>query len=165
MVIGIFSTLYLTFANIFGKRLEAWDFTEPGFCYNTHRIAAPSARHPYVDRIYLGITALFMFSALFGSCMFAIEFPKILTGDEFGTGKVIGTVLMMGLRFCVLVVALLQYPVHLYSIFALRTSNEHLLTGESENKWGFGQIVALVMIGQTLIECFRGYRGMLLPDI
>ena len=59
----------------------------------------------------------------------------------------------------VLTLALAQYPLHLYSVFALRVSNEHLLTGESENAWGFGQIVALVMLAQTFIECFRGIKG------
>lgn len=61
----------------------------------------------------------------------------------------------------VLSFALAQYPLHLYSVLALRISNQHLLAGESENTWGFGQIVALVMLAQTFIECLRAFKGTL----
>lgn len=61
----------------------------------------------------------------------------------------------------VLTLALAQYPLHLYSVLALRISNQHLLAGESENTWGFGQIVALVMLAQTFIECLRAFKGTL----
>jgi hypothetical protein len=61
----------------------------------------------------------------------------------------------------VLTLALVQYPLHLYSVLALRISNQHLLSGESENTWGFGQIVALVMLAQTFIECLRASKGTL----
>jgi len=60
----------------------------------------------------------------------------------------------------VLSLAMVQYPLHLYNVFALRAANQHLLSGESENTWGFGQIVALIMVGQTLVEFCRGVKGM-----
>jgi hypothetical protein len=55
-----------------------------------------------------------------------------------------------------------QYFVHIYSVFALRASNQHLLTGDSENSWGFGQVVALVMLGQPIIGVTRGLKSKIL---
>lgn len=47
--------------------------------------------------------------------------------------------------FMALALAILQCPVHGYMLFALRASNENHLSGDSENQWGFGQIVPLVL--------------------
>ncbi|KAI0131851.1 hypothetical protein BJ170DRAFT_222856 [Xylariales sp. AK1849] len=55
----------------------------------------------------------------------------------------------------VLCLALFQYPVHSYMIYALRSSNERYLSGDSENEWGFGQVVALVLVGSVVLECIR----------
>ncbi|CAG1966678.1 unnamed protein product [Fusarium graminearum] len=52
-------------------------------------------------------------------------------------------------------IALLQYPLHLTMAIIVRKRNERLLTGDSENQWGFGQIVALLLCAGTLVECFR----------
>ena len=62
-------------------------------------------------------------------------------------------------RFLVLVIALFQYPLHSYMLFTLRTSNVEYLSGDSENTWGFGQVVALVLLGSTALECFRAFIG------
>lgn len=56
------------------------------------------------------------------------------------------------LKSAVLGVSVLQFPLHTYMIFSLRNSNEHRLLGDSENTWGFGQIVALVLLGSTLVQ-------------
>ncbi|KAK2595890.1 hypothetical protein N8I77_013679 [Diaporthe amygdali] len=47
--------------------------------------------------------------------------------------------------YTILLLAILQCPVHGYMLFALRASNESQLSGDSENQWGFGQIVPLVL--------------------
>ncbi|KAI0012747.1 hypothetical protein F4779DRAFT_566716 [Xylariaceae sp. FL0662B] len=59
------------------------------------------------------------------------------------------------LRFSILVIALLQYPLHNYTLFQLRISNEPYLSGDSENEWGFGQIIALVLLASVVLECVR----------
>lgn len=59
----------------------------------------------------------------------------------------------------VLFYAFLQLPLHLYSVIALRATNQSLLEGDSENAWGFGQVVALVMVLATLTECWKGVKG------
>jgi hypothetical protein len=63
-------------------------------------------------------------------------------------------------KAALLAVALCQFPVHTYMIFALRTSNEHRLSGDSENVWGFGQIVALVLFGSTLVQSMGAVVGV-----
>lgn len=45
-------------------------------------------------------------------------------------------------------------------VIAIRESNESSLTGDFENTWGFGQIVALVLFMPTFTECVVGFAGM-----
>jgi hypothetical protein len=80
----IFSTLYLIFAIIFGKRLEEWDYNVPGACYNTHLIAESHASHPFVDRIYLGITCYYMFGILIGAIIFSKDY-SLMKKDSSGS--------------------------------------------------------------------------------
>lgn len=55
----------------------------------------------------------------------------------------------------VLVFAIAQYPVHAYMLFQLRHANEAFLSGDPESSWGFGQVVALVLVAATIIDCIR----------
>ncbi|KAH7413634.1 hypothetical protein DE146DRAFT_1630 [Phaeosphaeria sp. MPI-PUGE-AT-0046c] len=49
-------------------------------------------------------------------------------------------------------IALLQCPLHIYSIFALRSANERFLDeGGAEREWGFGQVVAMVLLGTMVL--------------
>lgn len=63
------------------------------------------------------------------------------------------------LKVTVLMLAMLQYPLHIYMIFALRAANEYRLNGDSENYWGFGQIVALVLLTSSILQGFRALLG------
>lgn len=62
-------------------------------------------------------------------------------------------------KLAVLTRAMLQYPLHIYMIFALRAANEYRLNGDSENYWGFGQIVALVLLASSVLQGFRALLG------
>lgn len=64
----------------------------------------------------------------------------------------IGGFSKMSIKIFLLAISLGQFPLHTYEIFALRHYNEHLLSGDSEDSWGFGQIVALVSVGSTLVQ-------------
>jgi hypothetical protein len=64
-------------------------------------------------------------------------------------------------QIIVLLTALVQLPLHAYTLFALRASNEKYLSGESENTWGFGQVVALVLLGAVILEGIRCVAGKL----
>lgn len=53
----------------------------------------------------------------------------------------------------VLFLTLYPCPVHGYFVFAIRSSNQSYLTGESEDQWGFGQIVPLVLLMSVISDC------------
>lgn len=62
-----------------------------------------------------------------------------------------------GKQIPALLVALIQYPVHLYSIFVMRAMNEsHLVQGSSEQDWGFGQVVAVILLGNNVVMLREG---------
>lgn len=74
---AVFGILYLVFAILFGVYLGQWDDNVPGRCYRTRGLALPAAHHPYVDRIYLGVTCLYMFSMLFFAWALALSRCKV----------------------------------------------------------------------------------------
>ncbi|KAK0737787.1 hypothetical protein B0T18DRAFT_234491 [Schizothecium vesticola] len=161
---AVFSILHLAFSILYGQRLEKWDWTVPGRCYNTRLLAMPDASHPYVDRIYLGITCFYMQSSLI-LCFFAafekwLNFEPGEDNDNAPDNSDSDAAEHIGNLYSVLVIlaAMYQYPLHLYSTIALRLSNESLLEGDSENSWGFGQVSALVLVVNTLIQCGAAYH-------
>jgi hypothetical protein len=61
--------------------------------------------------------------------------------------------------FAVVFYAFLQFPIHLYSLISLRMTNNLFLEDDLGSDWGFGQVVAVVMSGATLVECAKGCKG------
>jgi hypothetical protein len=60
-------------------------------------------------------------------------------------------------------IALFQCPLHIYSIFALRSANEGFLDeGSTERDWGFGQIVSMVLLGTIVLTVSDGITGKLM---
>jgi len=60
----------------------------------------------------------------------------------------------------VLSFAAIQGPFHAYAIFTLRKDNEALLTsGIAEQQWGFGQIVAMILLGTNIVALVNGIQG------
>jgi hypothetical protein len=68
------------------------------------------------------------------------------------------------LQYAILAIAMLQCPLHIYSIFALRASNEHYLEGGSEKEWGLGQIAAVVLLGGNILQFVDGFIGRYFPQ-
>jgi hypothetical protein len=73
VLMAVFGLLYLVFAILFGVHLSRWDDNIPGRCYNSSHLALPNAHHPYVEKIYLGVTCLYMFSMLLVALTLAIS--------------------------------------------------------------------------------------------
>lgn len=67
------------------------------------------------------------------------------------------------LQYFILMLAMLQCPLHIYSIFRLRASNERYLEGGSEKEWGLGQIAALVLLGGNILQFVDGFIGRCFP--
>ncbi|KAF2180979.1 hypothetical protein K469DRAFT_753060 [Zopfia rhizophila CBS 207.26] len=64
---------------------------------------------------------------------------------------------LMDIQYAILTIALVQCPLHIYSIFALRAANERYLEGGSEEaQWGFGQIAAVVLLGGNVLQIVDG---------
>lgn len=56
----------------------------------------------------------------------------------------------------------LQFLLHVYILVALRISNQSLLDNVTlEDQWGFGQVIAIIMLAATLLECAKGVEGQL----
>ncbi|PMD59347.1 uncharacterized protein K444DRAFT_530196, partial [Hyaloscypha bicolor E] len=203
-LIAIWSVLYLTYTSLFGKRLQSWDYSTPGHCYNTHHLALPSARHPSVDNVYIAITCFYIFATI----SLATGFTKLLNMSEDSTStglmalfskrgglpwanlytRATGLFSRMGgqgrwsrgllavlenlqetkvsdflqhhRKPLLLVVTFVQFPVHVYSIFMLRKSNEGLLiSGHTEQEWGFGQVAAMVLLAPNVIGIVVAVNG------
>jgi hypothetical protein len=132
----IYAALFLALTILLGVRLGEWDENEDGRCYETHLVTEPSANHPGSDKIYVGISAAWLLLCI----IFAV----------IGESKHIKTVLIL---------ALLQYPLHIYFMVVVRTANMDRLDGEeSENDWRFGQTVAVLLLIVTLKEVIRGFK-------
>ena len=142
--IALFSILYLTFVILFGIRLNEWNDTSPGHCYSTSRVALLNAKHPYVDQIYLGVTSLYCFILLVSATVYC-RIPRLRAEQQ----KV------------VILVGMGQFILHVYMAIALRISNQSLLDNPSiEEQWGFAQVLAVVMLGATLVQCAESLEGM-----
>lgn len=140
--IGIFGIFYIAFTIMLGIRLNQWNDRIPGQCFNASKIALPNARHPYVDQIYLGVTSFYLFGLLLN-----IVQPRIIGISTVQEG--------------ILTISIAQFILHVYMVISLRISNHSLLKDASlEQEWGFGQVLALVMLGSTLMECARSLEGM-----
>ncbi|KUJ08104.1 uncharacterized protein LY89DRAFT_789337 [Mollisia scopiformis] len=174
--IALWAILYLTYTSLFGVRLQSWDYNNPGHCYNTHRLSTPNAKHPLVDDIYISFTCLYVFYTLiiaafklspFWVYNFSFQLlassigqdlpkesrrkrsPKKLSKSKRSLKDLQDNNF---LQYSVISVAFLQFPLHAYSTFTLRRSNESLLNSSNvEQAWGFSQVGAMVLLAPNLI--------------
>ena len=141
--------LYLAFVIIFGIRLNDWDDSTPGQCYSTSRIALPDGLHPDGDQIYLGITSFYCF-ALLATATTKNRTPRWQVDAQ----TAVTFTFSLTWTHAVVVMSILQFILHVYTAISLRISNQNLLDNPSiEDKWGFGQILTVVMLGATIIQC------------
>jgi len=139
---------------IFVKRLLSWDNSVKGRCSNGGIFNQENSHGgPYVL-----ITCLYLFIILsWGLDLPIIVYSWILSiknGERFHA-KVSGR-----LKHILVLLAATQDPIHLYSIFSLRAANEYLLSNEvSETQWGFGQVVAIVLLGVNVASFVDAIQG------
>lgn len=146
--IATFLLLYLAFVIMFGIRLNDWNESTPGQCYSTSRIALPGGLHPVGDQIYLGITSFYCFALLSTATIYSRAPSQRDDAQK--------AVIFMGS---------LQFILHVYTAISLRISNQSLLDDPSlEEQWGFGQILAVVMLGATVVQCGTCLEGMYISE-
>lgn len=61
------------------------------------------------------------------------------------------------------IVPVAQFLLYLYVVWAIRSANRMHLQGESEDTWGFGQVVALIQILPILKGCAKDCMGKTAP--
>ncbi|KAI1374998.1 hypothetical protein F4677DRAFT_424271 [Hypoxylon crocopeplum] len=123
----VFALLFLALTIILEIRLNRWSLTseELGFCYITTGLSVPGASHPFADKTYVAVTAVWLLLSMFGALFCSSKLRKPL-----------------------LLISGLQFPVHLYMMIRLRTENQQYLEdGENENEWDFGQTTATILLG------------------
>ena len=134
----------------------------------------------------MGITCLYMFATLFATVSLAIARCEV----DPAWGKKRSALANTTIHFCrewskiyaprqswgnwaqrvlaanpVLLIAMLQLPLHLYFLIRLRLTNEPLLLdGNDDNEWGFGQIYALITSAGLIVECCKGYLSVYLDS-
>ncbi|CAH0039660.1 unnamed protein product [Clonostachys rhizophaga] len=155
-----FGALYLAFSIIFATKLHSWDLSGSSQCYSYRLIGDSVYYPPSGGLIYLGCTCCWCLWVLI--CCGSLQSSSICKGYQEIRNRLnpflrIRLAFLERLAASIVLLATLQYSVHLYMVIALRISNEGNLSGDSENTWGFGQIVALLTAFSTLIECVRGY--------
>ena len=142
---AIFGLLYTGFTIMLGVRFNDWNDASPGRCYNASKVALSNAKHPLVDQVYLGVTSFYVFGLMVIATILCREPITRLYYQE-----------------TIITTSTLQFLLHVYTLVALRISNEPLLDNAAlENEWGFGQVVAIMMLAATLLECARGFEGKL----
>jgi len=152
ILMSLWGVLYIVFVALFGTHLQSWDYNKPGHCYDTSKIALPSSSHPTVDIVYLSITCLYVFTNFIPaiSCFDLNDTddnPERLKVQLYVLGPVLG-----------------QLPLHIYFISAIRSVNEPLLnSGSSEQEWGFGQIVPMILLANNIIALIDGIQGLIYP--
>jgi hypothetical protein len=180
LVMIIWSCLYLGYTIAFSIQLRSWNNDKSGQCYITSSISASGASHPYVDYVYISVTYVYVISLLYTALIFnyvAFNYTdyrdRILLVLDRGRQQLEA----LGLSFAgfeglglalfakdpdrkqsiTLLFVLLQYPVHMYSVFALRAANEsRLMQGNTEQDWGFGQVVAVILLGSNVTMLVDG---------
>ncbi|KAI1743038.1 hypothetical protein F4680DRAFT_410861 [Xylaria scruposa] len=130
-----FLSFHLAFVVLFGLKLQSWDDNVLGRCYRPQVTPLQFATHPLADRVYLGTTASFSFVS------FAFTFRA--------------TTRVADMTSHIVIFALILYLIYVYMLVTIRQSNEAYLSGNSENEWEFGQVVALVLVTSVLLESFR----------
>jgi len=135
-VLYVYAGLFAAFSIWLGVRLGQWDYDQMGKCYRAGITAYPGADHPTADIIYLSITACWMVVTL------AIS--------VFGNANRVRTVIIL---------AAVQFPVHLFMMIAIRQANTgHLEGDESEDDWEFGQTVCILLLYLSGKEAWAGVK-------
>lgn len=166
VMIALFICLYIAFIRLFGMELNKWNDKVPGHCYYAVVIPFLNRLHPLTDILYLTSTSMSFFNSMgfCGEIYFSSSKLQRIYAQRFPNKRIIKLLTPMlapyDYKALLLLLATFQYVIHIYMIFAMRAANEHHLKGDSENSWGFGQVVAMVLLGSSVLQGVRAIIGM-----
>jgi hypothetical protein len=136
-----FVILYFIFAVLLGIRLQGWDANSAGGCYESGVMTIEYLKHPVPDLTYLGITAPVLIIAILGSTLSAAH-----AEDFWHNG--------------ILFIAVLEASFHFFSIIVHRATKQNfLVSDQSDNEFGFGQIMVMVLLLSIPFECYKSFQG------
>ena len=140
---AIFGLLHTGFTIMLVIRFNDWNDDLPGRCYITSKAVSAHPVHPSHDKVYVGITSYYVYISII-TVTISCRMPTMrLLYQKFMFPM--GTLLSL---------------LNMYTLLTLRISNEPLLDNTAlENEWGFGQVVAMLMLAATLLECARSFEG------
>jgi hypothetical protein len=131
----VYAILFFILAVMLEIGLSNWSLTseDPGHCYRIDGIASMHSVHPASDQAYVAFTTIWLLGVMIGTIFGGINLQKPL-----------------------LVLGVLQFPLHFYFMVTLRQANtDHLEGGESENDWDFGQTTATLLLATVVIELWH----------
>ena len=139
----IFILLYSGFTIMLGIRLNDWNDDSPGGCYITSTISKGTP--PDTVQKYLGATSVYV-------CLCMVTVIMLCRRPS----------MRLYYQNNLFVMSTFLFILHVYTMVVLRIHNEPLLDNSAiENEWGFGQVVAIMMLAATLLECAKGFEGKL----
>ncbi|KAF2424926.1 hypothetical protein EJ08DRAFT_700565 [Tothia fuscella] len=187
-VVFMFMLVLIAYTVVFGVRLHSWSDNQTGHCFviPAHFLWT-IAPHPKFEYIYLSCTCTVLLIFLALACwprkarkVVSGSIPSAIVRRDFSRFRILRFASCFRLlrpAICFFTVIanewekdiehrhmliglydFLAYPVQLYYIFSLRNANEHLLHGDSENRWAFGQVVAVILLMTVVFESLRNYK-------
>ncbi len=149
LFIALWAILFATYTINMKERLKFFNNTIPGHCYEfgLHQGLVLGYLNGLWISLTCGVLSLVLALAIvsktrlknFIDWVFE-DFPLVSRG----------VILLFGAGL---------FPFHLYAIINLRASNESLLNaGITEKHWGFGQMVAMVLLSNSVIVLVNGLQ-------
>jgi len=149
LLIALWAILFATYTILMKERLKVFNNTIPGHCYEfgLHQGLVLG----YVNGLWVSLTCGVLYLVLALAVVSKTRFKKIIDS--------VFEDLPFGSRGMIFLFAAGLFPLHLYVIINLRESNESLLNaGITEKQWGFGQMVAMVLLSNNVIVLVNGLQ-------
>jgi hypothetical protein len=112
---------------------------------NTNRSAASNSTHPDVDNIYITLT---LFYSIF--CL-TVPTPKAFANCMFEDWA--------KLEYSRFLIACLSFPLHVYMLFMIRSSNRHLINGAMSSEPALETFLGIFFWSLDLVALAVGARG------
>jgi hypothetical protein len=133
----LFVVFYFIFVVLLILRLQAWDNYSSGQCYE------PGFLHFIPDTRYVVVSAVLLIVAVIASMWPQEKRPQ----EKWWT-------------YAIVIVAAFQALVPLLSIASLRVAQQNFLVGgQSDDEFGYGQIMIMISLLAIAFEIFRCFRG------
>jgi hypothetical protein len=147
----VFGVVFLTLLVLIQKRLAEWNPRIPGYCYLTigeMRDPGFKYNHPKDDTIATLVLGIWL-----------VAWLHLLQLISICSYRADGSINSRAWTFLFDVLGILHFILYLLFAVSHRIANHGILHGKTENQWTFGQVVAVVMLVNTLLECVRGIDG------